>query len=77
MIEKKIFLCLKTIFEKEKIPKKITDLEYGDFKSWDSLAHLNLLLTIEKKFKIKFSLNEMYELKRVKEIIKVIEKKQK
>ena len=77
MIEKKIFSCLKTIFKKEKIPKKITNLKYGDFKSWDSLAHLNLMLTIEKKFKIKFSLNEMYELRSVKEIIKVIEKKQK
>ena len=77
MIEKKIFSCLKTIFDKEKIPKEITNLEYGNFKSWDSLAHLNLMLTIEKKFKIKFSLNEMYELRSVKEIIKVIEKKQK
>ena len=77
MIEKKIFSCLKTIFDQEKIPKEITNLEYGNFKSWDSLAHLNLMLTIEKEFKIKFSLNEMYELRSVKEIIKVIEKKQK
>jgi acyl carrier protein len=77
MIEKKISFCLKTIFKKEKIPKRITNLEYGNFKSWDSLAHLNLLLTIERKFKIKFTLNEMYELRSVKEIIKVIEKKQK
>ena len=77
MIEKKIFSCLKTIFKKEKIPKKITNLKYGDFKSWDSLSHLNLLLTIEKKFKIKFALKEMYELRSVKEIIKLIEKKQK
>ena len=77
MIEKKIFSCLKTIFDQEKIPKEITNLEYGNFKSWDSLAHLNLMLTIEKKFKIKFALNEMYELRSVKEIIKVIEKKQK
>ena len=52
MIEKKIFSCLKTIFKKEKIPKKITNLEYGNFKSWDSLAHLNLLFTIEKKFNV-------------------------
>ena len=77
MIEEKIFSCLKTIFDQEKIPKEITNLEYGNFKSWDSLAHLNLLLTIEKKFKIKFTLKEMYELRSVKEIIKLIEKKQK
>ena len=52
MIEKKIFSCLKTIFDQEKIPKEITNLEYGNFKSWDSLAHLNLLFTIKKKFNV-------------------------
>ena len=62
MIEKKIFSCLKTIFKNEKIPKKITNLEYGNFKSWDSLAHLNFLLTIEKKFKIKFTSQDICKL---------------
>ena len=75
MIEKKILICLREIFKKEKIPKNVNNLELGSLKSWDSLSHLNLLLVIEKKFKIKFTLDQMYELRTIKEIIDVIKDK--
>ena len=75
MIEKKFLSCLKEIFKKEKIPKNVNNLELGSLKSWDSLSHLNLLLVIEKKFKIKFTLDQMYELRTIKEIIGVIKDK--
>ena len=75
MIEKKFLSCLKEIFKKEKIPKNVNNLELGSLKSWDSLSHLNLLLVIEKKFKIKFTLDQMYELRTIKEIIDVIKDK--
>tara|TARA_B000000460_G_scaffold66232_1_gene45331 strand:- start:245 stop:475 length:231 start_codon:yes stop_codon:yes gene_type:complete len=74
MIKKNLLNCLKEIFRKERIPKNIKNLQFGSFDSWDSLAHLNLLLLIEKKFKIKFSLEEMYKIKTVKEIIYAINK---
>jgi acyl carrier protein len=75
MIEKKIHDSLKKIFKSEKIPKDIKKLKFGSFKSWDSLAHLNLLLLIEKEFKIKFPLNEMLEIRSVKQIIFIVQKK--
>ena len=50
------------------------NLKIGSFKNWD-LSHLNLLLLIEKQFKIKFSINEMTELKTVKDIKLTIQKK--
>jgi acyl carrier protein len=75
MIEKKIHDSLKKIFKSEKIPKDIKKLKFGSFKSWDSLAHLNLLLLIEKEFKIKFPLNEMFEIRSVKQIIFIVQKK--
>ena len=75
MLDKKIKECIKKTFPKDNIPKKLNDLKFGAFKSWDSLAHLNLLLSIEKKFNIKFSLNEMTSLKKVSEIVKTLEKK--
>ena len=74
MINKNLLNCLKEIFRKERIPKNIENLQFGSFDSWDSLAHLNLLLLIEKKFKVKFSLEEMYKIKTVKEIIYKINK---
>lgn len=34
-------------------------------EDWDSLAHVNLITAIEKKYKIKFGLAELQELKNV------------
>ena len=75
MIEKKIYNFLKIIFKNNKIPKNIKNLKIGSFKSWDSLSHLNLLLTIEKEFKIKFPLKKIYEIRTIKEVITYINKK--
>ncbi len=75
MIELKIKKCLKKVFNKEKIPNNIRNLKIGSFKSWDSLSHLNLLLSIEKEFKIKFPLKQIYEIRSIKEIILFLKKK--
>ena len=74
MIKKNLLKCLKEIFRKERIPKNIENLQFGSLDSWDSLSHLNLLLLIEKKFKVKFSFEEMYKIKTIKEIIYKIKK---
>jgi acyl carrier protein len=42
---------------------------------WDSLAHVNLVTAIEKKYKIKFALAELQELKNVGDMIDLIDKK--
>ena len=68
MIKKNLSNCLKEVFRKEKIPKNIESLKFGSFDSWDSLAHLNLLILIEKNFKVKFSVKEMYKIKTIKAI---------
>ena len=73
MISKIIKDCLKK-FSKRKI-KDIEKLAIGSFKNWDSLAHLNLLMSIEKKLKIKFTIDEMTSLKNINQIIKVIKMK--
>jgi acyl carrier protein len=44
-------------------------------EDWDSLAHVNLVTAIEKKYKIKFALAELQELKNVGDMIDLIEKK--
>ena len=73
-MKKKLKSCLEVVFKKEKIPNDIKKLKFGSFNSWDSLSHLNLLLVTEKKFKIKFSLDEMYKIKTVKDILSAIKK---
>lgn len=42
---------------------------------WDSLAHINLVSSIEKHYKIKFALGELQELKNVGDMIDLIRKK--
>ena len=74
MMDKKIKECLKQIFPKKKF-KVLKKLGLGSFKEWDSLAHLNFMLIIEKKFKIKFTMNQMYEVKKITEIKKIINSK--
>jgi acyl carrier protein len=42
---------------------------------WDSLAHVNLVVAIEKRYRIKFALGELQALKNVGEMADLIEKK--
>jgi acyl carrier protein len=42
---------------------------------WDSLAHISLVTSIERHFKIKFALGELQSLRNVGEMIALIEKK--
>ena len=46
-----------------------------DYEKWDSIGNFNLLLSIEKKFKIKFNSQEFNKLNSLKEIKKVVTNK--
>lgn len=48
-------------------------LSPDDLASWDSLMHLRLLLTIEKKFDFRFSTVEIGSLRNAGELVRVIQ----
>ena len=71
-IEKDLLVLIKSMLVIRTSPKK---LGLGIHEKWDSLAHLKILLEIEKKFKIKFTMKEMTEIQSFEEILNKIKKK--
>ena len=47
----------------------------SNVEGWDSLAHVNLVMGIEKRYKIKIALGELQDLKNVGEMADLIRKK--
>jgi len=46
-----------------------------DIEEWDSLTHMNLVIALELKFKVKFALGELQTLKNVGDMLDLINKK--
>ena len=44
-------------------------------EDWDSLAHVNIVTAVERRFKIRFALGELQELKNVGDMVAMIKKK--
>ena len=63
------------IFKKELNIKVNSNSKMYDFVKWDSMGNFNILLAVEKNFKIKFSSKEFNEIKSFKEILKFVKKK--
>jgi acyl carrier protein len=55
--------------------KVVPELSAKDVDGWDSLSHIRLLLTIEKKFNIKFSTSEIGKLENVGDLAALIKKR--
>ena len=72
----KLLPIFRNIFDDEDLI--ITDLTTAnDIDGWDSLAHIRLIVAIEKYFEISFSASEISELKNVGEMVSLILKKKK
>ena len=51
------------------------DSNASNVEGWDSLAHVNLVMGIEKRYKIKIALGELQDLKNVGEMADLIARK--
>jgi acyl carrier protein len=47
----------------------------NDIDAWDSLSHMNMVLAVEVKFKIRFALGELPSLRNVGDLATLIQKK--
>ncbi len=62
------------VFDDESIVVR-PDLSAKDVDEWDSLAHIRLMLTVEKAFGIEFSNSEIGKLKNVGELAELVRSK--
>ena len=75
MDEQQIYARLAEIFEDVFDDDSIQvapDLSAKDVDGWDSLAHIRMILTVEKAFKIKFSTSEIGKLENVGDLAALI-----
>jgi len=47
----------------------------SNVEDWDSLTHINLITAISKKYKVRFALGELEELKNVGDLLNLMQKK--
>tara|TARA_Y200000002_G_C22481615_1_gene578981 strand:- start:307 stop:552 length:246 start_codon:yes stop_codon:yes gene_type:complete len=74
LLEPKLVEKFKIIFKlKKNVSRK--NLTQKKIKSWDSLNHVILLLSIQETFKVKFKISEYEQLNSFDNIINLIKKK--
>ena len=62
------------VFDDDSI-ELFNEMTAADIEDWDSLSHVQLIVAIEKYFKLKFSTGDIMNLKNVGEMIALIERK--
>ena len=60
-------------FTKSTIPQNIDELKMGDINEWDSIGNFNLILAVEQKYGIRFNMEDLENLKSVKEIKRLLD----
>ena len=75
MTRDEVFVILDEVFQDEFDDSTIHVNEAmvaSDIEDWDSLEHINLIVAIEKRFKIRFTMGEVTSLKNVGEMADII-----
>ncbi len=72
-ITKKVIAVLARTLEIP-VSKVKTDSTQKSIESWDSLAHLKLVMEIEKNFNISFNTDEVFSMDSIEEICRLVKK---
>jgi acyl carrier protein len=73
-LDKRLEKVIRGVFpiEAETIDENWTS---DDIPDWDSVGHLNLIMEIQKEFAVKIEIEEMFEIEKLGDIIKILQKK--
>jgi len=78
MTREEVFSALEDVFQDEFDDDTIhlTDATTAsDIEDWDSLEHINLIIAVEKRFHMKFTMGEVTGTKNVGEMVDIILKR--
>ncbi|HOW58890.1 MAG TPA: acyl carrier protein [Candidatus Omnitrophota bacterium] len=62
------------VFDNDEIAIR-PEMTANDIDGWDSLSHVNLIVAIEAKFKIKFSTKELLTFKNIGDLLTAVQSK--
>lgn len=66
-IDRRLHGVLKEILDEPNL-EVYPGLRMGDIESWDSFAHINLMLAIESEFDVEFGSDEIGDLRSVRDL---------
>ena len=70
----KLTNSFRRVFENDNLV--LTDeMTAKDVEGWDSLAHINLIMDVEEEFGLRFTVDDIADLKNVGEMIQMLEGK--
>lgn len=72
--QEKLYKIFKKVFDNDTIIIE-PHMTSNDVEGWDSMSHLNLIVTVEKEFAIKISGGEVMKLKNVGDLLALINSK--
>lgn len=73
-IYQQLSTIMREVFDDDAVTAR-PELSAKDVDGWDSLAHIRLMLSVEKTFKVKFSAAQINNLKNVGELVALIQSK--
>jgi Phosphopantetheine attachment site. len=73
-VREKVQEVFREVFDDDGI-ELFDEMTAEDIEDWDSLAHIQLIVSIEKCFNIKFTTEEVLKLKNVGEFISLVNSK--
>lgn len=74
-IEEKLTAIFREVFNDNTLVLN-DDMTANDVENWDSLTHMMMIAKVEESFGVKFRLKELNKLKKVGDIISVLEEKE-
>ena len=74
MVKEKLQYIFREVFEDDDIILQ-EDMTAEDIEDWDSLEYINIIVAVEKRFKVKFSVDDIKNIENVGAMVNLVERK--